>query len=163
MAMATMIHMVTDDEIAALAKEPASINRLPVRKGETFHTHLYTAINYFLCGSAYPDGKKPLALALGGERNVETPTLENGSFDVTSSPSVAKIADALAKVDLKAIGKKISAADFDELRDEEEVDEEEVLSGSDDPVAELIGEIEGLQQFYAAAKEKQKGVAIYTS
>ncbi len=162
MAMCTYVQMVSDEEIAALKKQPESINKLDKPGAETFTTYLYTAINYFLTGSAYP-GKKHALAALFGEQNVATSTLENGSFDVTSSKTVAKLVDALGAVDLKKVQKKIEGADWDELRDDEEVDEEMVLEGSEDPVAEILDGIKSLKEFMAAAAKKKKGLAIYTT
>jgi hypothetical protein len=161
MAMCTYVQMVTDEEIAALRKKPESINQLD--KPETFSTYLFTPINYFLTGSAYPGKKHALAALLCGEKSVATQTLENGSFDVTSAKTVAKLATELAKVDLKKVKKKIEAADWDELRDSEEVDEECVLESSEDVPQEIIGEIEGLKKFLASAAKKKRGLAIFTA
>ena len=162
MAMCTYVQMVTDAEIAGLEKKPASINQLDKPKAQTFTTYHFTSINYFLTGSAYPS-KHALAALLCGEKSVDTPTLENGSFDVTRPKTVSKLASELAKVNLAAVKKKVAAADFETLRDEEEVDEECVLESSDDPAQEIAGEIERLRTFIAAAAKKKLGLAIYTA
>jgi hypothetical protein len=162
MAMCTYVQMVTDSEIVALQKKPETINQLDKPRSETFSTYHFTTINYFLTGSAYPS-KHALAAVLCGEKSVSTSTLENGSFDVTSPKLVRKLAAALAKVDLDEVKESVAAADWDTLRDEEEVDEECVLESSDDPAAEIVGEIERLEKFMSAAAKKKRGLAIYTT
>lgn len=163
MATNTFVQMVSDAEIAALEKAPATIGAVDKRGDECFSTYHFTTINYFLTGDAYPSKKHALGAVLCGEKSVSTSTLENGSFAVNRAATVAKLSAALAKVDLKALERAVKDADLDELRDEDEVDEEYALGESDDPPKELVSAVKGLQKFYANAVKKGLGVVIYTS
>ena len=163
MATNTYVQMVSDAEIAALEKAPATIGALDKRGNERFTTYHFTAINYFLTGDAYPSKKHALGAALCGEKSVSTSTLENGAFSINRAATVAKLSAALSKVDLKALKQAVKDADLDELRDEDEVDEEYALGESDDPAKELVSAVKELQTFYENAAKKGLGVAIYTT
>ena len=161
MAMVTWVQQVNDSEIAALQKEPGSINRLDKPAAETFRTHYECSINYFVTGDAYP-GDHPLASLLCGTTAIRTSTLENGAFGVSSAAEVAAMAEALAKVDVDGIRTAVAAADFAELM-EEDVDDAEILAESDDPAKTLGDEVAELVRFYRSAAENALGVAAYTS
>ncbi len=161
MAMATYVQMVTDEEIAALRADPASIHGLDKPEDQSFRTYYACCISYFLTGDPYPS-RSPLAPMLSGAESVETSTLENGSFGVVPAKTAAAVARELAKVDMKKLRARIAKADLSELVDEE-VDDAEVLSEAEDPVAELMQDVEELASFYARAAEMKLGVAMYTT
>lgn len=163
MATNTYVQMVSDAEIAALQKAPATIGALDKPSSECFSTYHFTAINYFLTGDAYPSKKHALGALLSGEKSVSTSTLENGAFAINRAATVATLSAALSKVDLKALAKAVKDADLDELRDEDEVDEEYALGESEDPAKELVAAVKSLQKFYESAVKKGLGVVIYTT
>src|SRR5215207_3873411 len=108
MAMATYLHMVTDDKLAS-----ADANLVRQLDGAPWHhTYFGPSLNYFLTGSAYPAGDHPLAAMLSGSRSVDCPTLENGSFGVVPASAVASIAEGLAAVDLDAVRARVAEADL---------------------------------------------------
>ncbi|MCP3100731.1 YfbM family protein [Myxococcus sp. K15C18031901] len=164
MAMVTWIQMLTDEEVAALKKAPDTITSLDKPAGEKLATQLYTAINYFLTGAAYPAKKHPLSAVLGGEKRVKAKSVESGGFDLTTAATVVRLSAALTKVELAKIKSAIKKADFDELRDTEEVDEECVLedSDNDEAAAAVIAEIKALQKFFASAARKKRSLVTYT-
>lgn len=163
MAMNTYVQMVSDDEIAALKKAPATISAVDKPASERFSTYYFTPINYFLTGAAYPSKKHSLGAVLCGEKSVSTAVLENGSFAVNSAATVAKLSAALAKVDVKALQQAVKDADLDALREDEEVDEEHSLEESGNPAKELAKCVTELQRFYASAAKKGLGVVIFTT
>ncbi|MBJ6762287.1 DUF1877 family protein [Myxococcaceae bacterium JPH2] len=124
-------------------RPPDTITSIDKPASEQFATQLYTSINYFLTGAAYPAKKHPLSAVLGGEKHVKAKSVESAGFDLTTTATVAKLSAALTKVDLAVIKSALKKADFDELRDDEEVDEECVLEGSGNSkiAAEIIEEI----------------------
>lgn len=163
MARCTRLQMLTEEELLALAKKPASVNAMDKPARESFSTYHLTALNYFLTGSAFPSKKKPLGAALLGEKQVATKALEDGSFSLLSVATTAKLAVALAAVDRKALRAAVKAADLEALREEEEVDEEYALEESGDAAGELTREVAALAKFYAAAAKKKRGVLLYTT
>ncbi len=160
--MSTYVQMVNDKELAILKKDPASINKLSQPAGKSYSTYYFCSISYFLTGDAWGSKKHPLSAMLFGDEHIDTSTLENGSFGVIRAPSVAKIAAALAKVDLKKLKKDVSEADWDALM-EEEVDDAEMLLESEDAAAEVTADVERLAKFYDSASKKKLGVVMYTT
>lgn len=156
--------MLTDEDVAALKKAPDTITSLDKPAGEKLATQLYTSINYFLTGAAYPAKKHPLSAVLGGEKYVKAKSVESGGFNLTTTATVARLSAALTEVDLAKLKSAIKKADFDELREDEEVDEECVLEDSDnnEAAAQIIAEIKALQKFFAAAVKKKRSLVTYT-
>ncbi len=165
MAMNTWLQMVSEDEIAALKRDPASINKLNKPKNESCSTYFMCSINYFVCGDAYPSGTAatPLTGFLSGFESVPCETLENGYFHVVPPAMAAPIADALGKLDLDAIKDKVDEADADELADDEVDDFEILTDGDEEPGETLVSDITALLEFYRRAATAKRGVVIYTS
>jgi hypothetical protein len=165
MAMNTWLQMVSEDEIAVLKRDPASINKLNKPENESCSTYYACSINYFLVGDAYPSGEQdnPLTGFLGGFESVECNTLENGCFHIVPAAMADPIAVALGKLDLDAIKAKVNEADPGELADEE-VDDFEILTDDDaDPGDTLASDVAALREFYRSAAKAKRGVVIYTS
>jgi hypothetical protein len=158
MAMATYLHMVTDDKIAS-----ADANLVRQLDGAAWHqTYFAPSLSYFLTGSAYPSDEHPLSGALFGSRSVDCPTLENGSFGVVSASAVASIAQELAAVRLDEVKARIAAADLDRLIADEELEDLEVVEA--DTVPDLLTEeIRTLTAFYAQAAKANSGLLMYTT
>ena len=68
MAMNTWLQMVSEEEIAALKRDPTSINKLNKPNAESCSTYFGCTVNYFVVGDAYPSGsaKTPLNGLLAG-------------------------------------------------------------------------------------------------
>jgi hypothetical protein len=160
MAQGTLLQLVSDEQIAALRKKPATIDKVKAPKGGTFLTYYVCSLSYFLTGSPYPKGHK-LAPALGGKETVTTKSLNCGSFAVVPSADAKKLAALLAKVDVAAVEKKVRAADLDELVDED-VDDADSLADEDNPAKTVGAQIRTLAAFYEAAAKKGLGVVMYT-
>ena len=165
MAMNTWLQMVSDDEIAALRRDPSSINGMNKPDKESCSTYFQCSINYFVVGDAYPSGttEAPLAGFLGGFESVACDTLENGYFHLVPPAMAAPIATALGKVDLDAIKDKVDEADAEELADDEVDDFEILTDGDEQPGETLVSDITALLEFYRRAAEMKRGVVIYTS
>jgi hypothetical protein len=165
MAMNTWLQLVSEDEIAALKREPTSINNLNKPGKESCSTYFQCSINYFVVGDAYPSGTAdtPLSGFLGGFESVACDTLENGYFHVVPPAMAAPIAAALARLDLDAIKDKVDAADAEELADDEVDDFEILVDGDEEPGETLLGDLNALLEFYRRAAEMKRGVVIYTS
>src|SRR3954471_9580069 len=124
MAMATYLHMVSDDKIAS-----ADANLVRELDGNAWHqTYFGPSLNYFLTGSAYPAGDHLLSGMVFGSRSVDCPTMEHGSFGVVPASEVAVIADGLAAVDLDAVRERITRADLAALVSDEELEDLEVVA-----------------------------------
>ena len=162
MAMQTLLQLLSPEELEVLRKAPSTVVSLDKPGPDRFATYHFAAINYFLTGSAYPTKRHKLGALLCGEKSVSCKALENGSFDLVSPATAAKLAETLAAVDLAAFRRKIAKADLDELREEEEVDEEYVLGECDDPVEELSADLRALRKLYDRAKAKGLGVVMFT-
>lgn len=162
MAMATWLQGVTDAEIDTLIGDPDAIRRLdnPI----DHRTHFGTAINWFLVGNAYPgpDDHPDLWPMLDGANSVACRSLENGAFGVVRPARVPTIAALLAAVDLDDLKKRVAAADFSELVDEEELYDLELVAQDEAP-ALLQAEVEGLAAFYAAVSKAGLGVVMFTT
>lgn len=159
MAMATYLQRVSDEQLAALERDPGGINRLdePI----DFRTHFAGALNYFITGSAWP-GDEPLAAMLYGSRSVAASTLENGSFGVIESGEVAGLLAGLEAVAPSALRAAVDAADLDELIEDEELYELEVIDPS--KLADtLVEDLAGLVRFYRQVAEAGGAVVSYTT
>lgn len=162
MAMNTWLQMVSAAELDALEKAPASINALDKPSDQTYSTYYPCSINYFLLGTAYPDGEDPLGTMLFGAATIDCATLENGNFGIVPPGKVAAIAEKLAKLDLKKLAKSVEDADADELADQE-VDDFEILAEDDEPSKTLVGAVKALATFYQRAADTKVGIVMYTT
>ncbi len=129
-------------------------------------TQLQQSLCFFLCGDAYPNPAEhgPLAGGLAGYQNVETNTLENGSFDVVPKNKCEEVADALQAVDLDKFKRRIAKADVEGLVEEEELYDLEACIADGDDLGELLSdEISNLRAFYADAAEQSLAVVLYTT
>jgi len=161
MAMATWLQMVSEAEIAALRANPPSINKLDKPAADSFRTHYFCSINYFVTGEAF--GGDPVRGMLTGLEAVDCKTLENGSFGVVTPAQATGLAQQLEKLDLDAIKAKVDDADPDEI-EEAEVDDFEILMEADEPAGEVIvSEVQSLAKFYKDAAKQQLGVVMYTT
>lgn len=165
MAMATWLQMVTEDELRALKAAPTTINKLDKPGGESFSTHYFCSISYFVTGDAWGGDaeKNPLAGMLFGFESIDCSTLENGNFGVVTPAQVALVIAKLEVIDLDTVKAKIDDADPDEL-EEDEVEDFELLLEDDEPASEvLVDEIKRLTTFYKAAAENRRGIVMYTT
>lgn len=159
MAMATYLQLVSQDELRTLESNPAAINELdqPV----DFRTHFAGALNYFITGSAWPD-EQPLAPILFGSRNVDTPTLENGSFGIIDAAEVGALLAGLEAVDPAALQKAVESADLDALIEDEELYELEVIDPAELP-GELVRALTELVGFYKQVAAAGGAIVSYTT
>lgn len=158
MAMATYLHMVTDDKIAS-----ADANLVRQLDGAAWHqTYFGPSLNYFLTGSAYPAGDHPLGGMVFGSRSVDCPSMEHGSFGVVPASEVATIADGLAAVELDAVRERIARADIGALIRDEELEDLEVVGAETVPDL-LVDEIRKLTTFYHQAAKANSGLLMYTT
>lgn len=159
MAMATYLQKVTADQIAALKSNPSSINDL---NEDGFTTYFPGLINYALTGTAWPAGDHPLDGVVYGNSSVETSTLENAAFGVVSPEEAVEMLASLKAVDIESKRGLIPEESFYEVIEEEELDELEVIAPSEIDET-LVGELEGLIQFYEEIAEAELGMVTYTT
>jgi hypothetical protein len=160
MAPMTYLQRVTEQEIAALRADPASIMRLD---NPSHFTHYACSINYFVSGDAYPDPDENEFGGLIYGDPVDCAQLENGNFDVITPAQVAALAPRLKGIDVTAIAKAVGEADFDALIEEEELYDLELFEEDDDPGSMIADEVKDLIAFYRETAALGLGLVTYTT
>jgi hypothetical protein len=160
MAQMTYLQRVSEQEIAALRSDPASIMRLD---NPSHFTHFACSINYFVNGDAFPDPDEHEFGTLIYGDPVDCPQLENGNFDVITPAQVAELAPRLKNIDIQAIAKAVAAADFDQLVEEEELYDLELFEEDDDPGRMIADELKQLIAFYRETAKLGLGLVTYTT
>ncbi len=145
--------------IAKLENDPDSIDDLS-DKGH-FLTYFSSTISYFTTGAA------ALCPALAGLVQLDCSTVVDGELGIVKPTAVARLRDALTKLDLDAIASKIDAPkpkplaklgveDFDMLQ-------QPLLDLGQSRGRFIASEIERLIAFYKRIAKAKAGIAMYTS
>ena len=164
MAMATYLQMVSEQDLAKLRSRPTWVNQIDRPGEQSYVTHYFCSINYFVTGDAWPSGsrKHPLGGLLFGFASIPCRTLECGNFGVLRPDEAQLVLAALGTLDLAAIRQTIADTDPEDLADEE-VEDFELLAEDDDAAEVITNELRSLAAFYARAARYGYGVVSYTT